>query len=122
MDMASSAEYAAFVCEQIAPYGQVRSRKMFGEYMVYLEDKPVLLVCDNTVYVKKLPQVSDLLLTAPCGFPYEEAKEHYRQHRTKHARRALCDVAYILDIENRELLDQLMPTLKASVSLQKKKK
>ena len=54
MDMATSAEYAAFVCEQIAPYGQVRSRKMFGEYMVYLEDKPVLLVCDNTVYVKKL--------------------------------------------------------------------
>lgn len=96
--MATSAEYAAFVCEQIAPYGQVRSRKMFGEYMVYLEDKPVLLVCDNTVYVKKLPQVSDLLLTAPCG------------------------VAYILDIENRELLDQLMPTLKASASLPKKKK
>lgn len=103
--MATSAEYAAFVCEQIAPYGQVRSRKMFGEYMVYLEDKPVLLVCDNTVYVKKLPQVSGLLLTAPCGFPYEGAKEHY-----------------ILDIENQELLDQLMPTLKASVSLQKKKK
>ncbi len=105
MDMATSAEYAAFVCEQIAPYGQVRSRKMFGEYMVYLEDKPVLLVCDNTVYVKKLPQVSDLLLTAPCGFPYEGAKEHY-----------------ILDIENRELLDQLMPALKAIVPLPKKKK
>lgn len=73
--------------------------------MVYLEDKPVLLVCDKTAYVKKLPQVSDLLSTAPCGFPYEGAKEHY-----------------VLDIENRELLDQLMPTLKAVVPLPKKKK
>ena len=103
--MATSPDYITYVCDQLAGFQPLRYRKMFGEYMVYLEDKPVLLVCDNTVYVKKLPQVSDLLLTAPCGFPYEGAKEHY-----------------ILDIENRELLDQLMPTLKASVSLPKKKK
>ena len=31
---------------------------MFGEYMVYVNDKPVLLVCGNTVYAKKLPQLA----------------------------------------------------------------
>ncbi|MGN0560765.1 MAG: hypothetical protein ACI4K8_06895 [Candidatus Fimenecus sp.] len=25
---------------------------MFGEYMVYVNDKPILMVCDNTVFVK----------------------------------------------------------------------
>ena len=53
--MATSADYLAFVLEQLPPLWDVRSRKMFGEYMVYLNEKPVLLVCDNTVFVKKLP-------------------------------------------------------------------
>lgn len=50
--MATSSEYVTFVCEQIHGYGDVRCRKMFGEYMVYLNDKPIFTVCDNTVYVK----------------------------------------------------------------------
>lgn len=45
--------------------------------MAYVNDKPVLLVCDNTVFVKKLPEVAELLSDAPCGFPYDGAKEHY---------------------------------------------
>ena len=50
---------------------------MFGEYMVYVNDKPVLLVCDNTVYVKKLPEIEELMSGAECGVPYDSAKEHY---------------------------------------------
>ena len=34
--MATSADYLTFVLEQLPPLGVVRSRKMFGEYMVYL--------------------------------------------------------------------------------------
>lgn len=51
--MATSDDYLTFVLEQLPPLGVVRSRKMFGEYMVYFNEKPVLLVCDNTVFVKK---------------------------------------------------------------------
>ena len=50
--MATSSEYIEFVCEKIKDFGAVRSRKMFGEYMVYINDKPIFTVCDNTVYVK----------------------------------------------------------------------
>ena len=55
MHMATSEEYLTFVCEQIARFGAVRYRKMFGDATVYLDDKPILLVCDNTVFVKCLP-------------------------------------------------------------------
>lgn len=75
--MATSAEYIEFVCGQLAGVGAVRCRKMFGEYMVYVNDKPILLVCDNTVYVKKLPQLAARMRDAACGVPYEGAKEHY---------------------------------------------
>lgn len=92
--MATSAEMIDYVCEQVAPYGDVRSKKMFGEYLVYLNDRPILTVCDNLVYVKQLPQLDALMQDAPRGFPYDGAKEHY-----------------ILDPEDRPLLDRLIPLL-----------
>ncbi|MCI6817904.1 MAG: transcriptional regulator, partial [Clostridium sp.] len=52
--MATSIEFIEYVCEQVSGIGIVRYRKMFGEYMVYINDKPILLVCDNTVFVKEL--------------------------------------------------------------------
>lgn len=75
--MATTVDFIEYVCEQIQGAGAVRYRKMFGEYMVYVNDKPVLLVCDNTVYVKKLPCVETELAGAAAGVPYEGAKEHY---------------------------------------------
>ena len=63
--MATSEDFAQYVCEQVQHCGIVRHRKMFGEYMVYINDKPLLLLCDNTVYVKQLPCVANLLQHAP---------------------------------------------------------
>ena len=95
--MATSKEYIDFVCEQIEGIGDISMKKMFGEYMVYLGERPVLTVCDNTVFVKKLPELAALLHDAPCGLPYDGAKEHY-----------------ILDIENRPLLAAVLPLLEAA--------
>ena len=75
--MATSKEYIEFVCEQLDGIENVTYRKMFGEYMVYLNDRPVLLVCDNTVFVKRLPELADLMKSAPTGVPYSGSKEHY---------------------------------------------
>lgn len=75
--MASSLEFAAYVCEQLEGIGAVRFRKMFGEYMVYVNDKPVVLVCDDTVFMKKLPCLEHLLGENPVGSPYQGAREHY---------------------------------------------
>ena len=77
---------------------------MFGEYMVYVNDKPVLLVCDNTVFVKKLPELEELMSDAECGLPYEGTKEHY-----------------ILDIENRELTAKAAQILERITPVPKKK-
>lgn len=103
--MATSEEYLTFVCEQIARFGTVRHRKMFGDAMVYLDDKPILLVCDNTVFVKSLPETAVLLADAELGTPYDGAREHY-----------------LLDIENAALLDALIPVLAACTPLPKPRK
>jgi len=75
--MASSLDFATFICEQLDGVGVIRFRKMFGEYMVYVNDKPVVLICDDTVFIKMLPCLRELLGDGPTGHPYEGAKEHY---------------------------------------------
>ena len=103
--MATSKEYADFVCEQVTGLGTVRSKKMFGEYMVYIDDKPILLVCDNTVFIKMLDCVADLMENAETAAPYDGAKPHY-----------------ILDIENRELTEEAVKRLLEVIPVPKPRK
>ncbi|MDR2930602.1 MAG: TfoX/Sxy family protein [Propionibacteriaceae bacterium] len=92
--MASTVDFAEFVCEQVRDCGAARYRKMFGDYMVYVDDRPVILICDNTAYVKMLPELDDLMGQAQQGVPYEGAKPHH-----------------IFDVENHELVEQVVATL-----------
>jgi len=62
--MATTKDYIEYVCEQVRGAGTLRYRKMFGEYMVYCNEKPVLLVCDDTVFVKMLPELDALMAGA----------------------------------------------------------
>ena len=50
--MASDEDFVKFIAEQIESAGQIRYRKMFGEYAVYCNEKVVLLICDNQLFVK----------------------------------------------------------------------
>ncbi len=75
--MACSIDFIDFVCRQIAPVGEVRYRKMFGDYVIYANEKPVITVCDDIAYVKIHPSIAHLMEDAERGFPYDGAKEHY---------------------------------------------
>lgn len=103
--MATSPEYITFVCDSLHGFDIVTKKHMFGEYFVYLNGKPILLVCDNTPFVKTLPETASLLGDAPRGYPYEGAKEHF-----------------LLDIEDAELLQQLIPVLEQITPLPKPRK
>jgi TfoX/Sxy family transcriptional regulator of competence genes len=61
---------------RLAGAGLVTARKMFGEYCVYLGEKPVALVCDDTLYIKPTVVGRELLPDAAEGSPYPGAKPH----------------------------------------------
>ena len=103
--MATTKDYIEYVCERLHGAGGLRYRKMFGEYMVYVNDKPVLLVCDNTVFVKIVPELAALMVDAERGLPYEGAKEHA-----------------LLDIENHALTRQVLEIIERVTPMPKKKK
>lgn len=52
------------------------SRKMFGEYALYLDGKVVALVCDDQLYLKPTPGATSALPDCPLGPPYPGAKPH----------------------------------------------
>lgn len=77
---------------------------MFGEYMVYVNQKPVILICNNTAYVKKLDCIVAFCENGETGFPYKGAKEHY-----------------ILDIDNKKTLKKIVKEVEKVTSIPKKK-
>ena len=50
--MASDLNFIQFIVDQIENTGEIRYRKMFGEYAIYCNDKVVALVCDDQLFVK----------------------------------------------------------------------
>lgn len=75
--MTTSLSFCEYVCEQIRGNYDVRFRKMFGEYMIYLNEKPIILVCDDNAFIKKLPEIAESANGLETGFPYDGAKEQY---------------------------------------------
>ena len=92
--MPCTAEFIDFICDTLTPLGEVRSRKMMGEYVVHVNGKCVITACDNLAYVKKLPCIAPLMADAECGSPYPGARE-----------------AYILDFSNSRKAIKVIQTL-----------
>jgi TfoX/Sxy family transcriptional regulator of competence genes len=53
--MTSDQGFVEYVCDQIAAAGRVSFRKMFGEYVIYCDERVVALVCDDRLFVKPTP-------------------------------------------------------------------
>ncbi|MDR2973958.1 MAG: hypothetical protein LBV00_04485 [Propionibacteriaceae bacterium] len=103
--MTSSADFVTFVLDQARGPWVLRQRKMFGDYMVYVNDKPILLICDDQVFVKMLPELADLMVDAPVAPPYAGAKNHY-----------------ILDIDSADLTRKVLTLLEPITALPKPRK
>lgn len=50
--MASDLDFVTFVCEQLQRAGRVTTRKMFGEYALYIDGVVFAFICDNQVFIK----------------------------------------------------------------------
>ena len=102
--MASDIDFVNYVIDQINSLGIITSKKMFGEYMIYINQKPVILICNNTAYVKKLECIKLFCENGEIGIPYNGAKEHY-----------------ILDIDNKETLIEIIKEVEKVTLIPKKR-
>lgn len=103
--MACDTEFIEFVCEALAPLGQVRYRKMMGDYVIYVNEKCVITACDNCAYIKKLDCIAALMPAAETGCPYPGARE-----------------CYILDFADQNKAREVISTLWTALPYPKKRK
>lgn len=106
--MATKQSTVEYLTEQMSGAGAIRSRKMFGEYAIYCNDRVVALVCDEKLYVKPTKAGKDLIGSIEEAPPYPGAKPYF----------------YISGDywEDRDLLSQLIAKTAEELPLPKPKK
>lgn len=80
-------------------------RPMFGEYCIYSGEKPLLLVCDNTAFVKVIECLAELLADAERREPFPGAKGYV-----------------VLDVEDTTLLHDVLLLLDSHKPMPKLRK
>ena len=96
--MASSKDFLDFVMEQISDLGDIASRPMMGEYVIYYQGKVVGGIYDNRFLLKETDSAKQLLIAdgvqPQTDIPYPGAKE-----------------MLVADIDDRELTCRLIRTI-----------
>lgn len=74
--MATAPGFVEYVREQIGLGDRLACRKLFGEYALYVDDKVVAFLCDDSLFVKPSPAVAELAPGLPMRPPYPGAKDY----------------------------------------------
>ena len=74
--MATRAQTIDDLCDALSDLPGLTTRKMFGEYAVYLGAKVVALVCDDLLYVKPTAGAFAIVPNPTLAPPYPGAKPH----------------------------------------------
>ncbi len=72
--MSTDQKFADYVCEQIRSSAPISTRRMFGEYALYHGEKVVALLCDDSLFLKPIPEVLALVKSPTLAPPYPGAK------------------------------------------------
>ena len=75
--MASNLKFVEFICDQLKEAGNIRYKSMMGEYLVYVNNKYVIGICNDQVYLK-ITDKARLLLNEIIEKPmYDGAKPSF---------------------------------------------
>lgn len=104
--MASNEELVQYIAEQCSGAGEIRTRKMFGDYGIYCDGKIFGLICDNQLFIKITKAGKAMMPSLETAPPYEGAKPHF----------------LFSDIDNAQSLSQFVQTTCGELPMPKLKK
>jgi TfoX/Sxy family transcriptional regulator of competence genes len=74
--MATDREFLDYVVEQIDLGGRLTHKRLFGEFALYVDEKVVAFVCDNSVFFKPSQADRRLAPDLPQRPPYPGASNY----------------------------------------------
>lgn len=94
--MSTRPETIEFLSDQLSALPTFRTRAMFGEYGVYLDDKVVGFVCDDDLFLKPTEEAREALGEVDEAPPYPGAKMYFRIRADQwEAREWLADIVML---------------------------
>lgn len=72
--MATTKEFYDYTMECLQKVGNISTRKMMGEYLVYYQGKYIGGICDNRFLLKPIESVLRLMPKEEREYPYEGSK------------------------------------------------
>lgn len=75
--MATKQEFVDFIVGQIEYHGEIKARKMFGEYAIYADGKIFALICDNKLFIKPTHAGRNFIENPIEAPPYPGAKNSF---------------------------------------------
>ena len=93
--MASDQAFADFVVDQIEGVGEIRAKKMFGEYGVFSDGKIFALICDNKLFIKPTEGGRKFIGNVVEAPPYPGAKPSFLIEEQLEDREWLSELARI---------------------------
>ncbi len=75
--MATEKAFVDFVLDQIENAGEIRAKKMFGEYGVFSDGKIFALICDNKLFIKPTESGRAFIHDVVEAPPYNGAKPSF---------------------------------------------
>ncbi|WP_026139491.1 TfoX/Sxy family protein [Leucobacter salsicius] len=76
--MSTRADTMEFLTDQLSALPGIRTRKMFGEYCLYYDEKPVAFICDDELFVKPTEPGREYLGTPDEAPAYPGSKMYFR--------------------------------------------
>lgn len=74
--MASNKAFVNYIIEQLQDAGDIRAKRMFGEYGLFCDGVFFAVICDNQLFIKITPQVEITFSDLHKAPPYEGAKDY----------------------------------------------
>ena len=75
--MATEQSTIDFLLDQLSGAGDMRARKMFGEYALYCDDKVVAFVCDDKIFLKITDKGRQVIKEEDLQPAYPGSKDYF---------------------------------------------
>ena len=98
-NMASNINFVTYILDQLVGIEDISSKKMFGEYAIYLNKKIVALICDNRLLVKITNVGQEYINDVKEDFPYPGAKPCFLIEEKLEDKEWLCELIRLTEKE-----------------------
>jgi DNA transformation protein and related proteins len=74
--MATKQSTVDYLLEQLSTANNISTKKMFGEYCLYVKNKSIGLICDDQLFIKPTDATKEFIGNFVEGHPYPDAKPY----------------------------------------------